>query len=144
MRLFAPVPAIFRKTLVDTSIRGHFIPADTVVVVSPALNHYWPSLWTEPHAFDPERFSDARREDRSHRLAFMPFGAGAHKCIGMHFATTVVKVVIHHLIRDHRIEMRPGYALEWDVTALPAPTDGFPVLVRRVGDTDRTKMTTAS
>jgi cytochrome P450 len=137
MRLFAPVPAIFRKTLVDTSIQGYFVPAHTIVVVAPSLNHYWPGLWTDPHVFDPERFSDSRREDRSHRLAFMPFGAGAHKCIGMHFATIVVKVVIHHLLRDHRIEMRSGYTLEWDMTALPAPTDGFPVLVRRVDDRTR-------
>jgi cytochrome P450 len=134
MRLFAPVPAIFRKALVDTSIQGYYVPADTIVVVAPWLNHYWPGLWTDPHAFDPERFSDARREDRSHRLAFMPFGAGAHKCIGMHFATLMVKVVILHLLRDHRIEMRSGYTLEWDMTALPAPTDGFPVFVRRVDD----------
>ena len=130
MRLFAPVPMICRKTLADTSIHGYFVPADTMVVVAPLLNHYWPGLWSDPHAFDPERFSDARREDRSHRLAFMPYGGGAHKCIGMHFATIVVKVVIHHLLRHHRIEMRSGYTLEWDMTALPAPTDGFPVLVR--------------
>jgi cytochrome P450 len=134
MRLFAPVPAICRKTLADTSIQGHFVPADTMVVVAPLLNHYWPGLWSDPHAFDPERFSHTRREDRSHRLAFVPFGAGAHKCIGMHFATMVVKVVIHHLLRDRRIETRSGYTLEWDMTALPAPSDGFPVLVRRVND----------
>ena len=134
IRLFAPVPAVFRRTVVDTSIQGYFVPAGAIVVVAPWLNHYWPGLWTDPHAFDPERFSDARREDRSHRLAFVPFGAGAHKCIGMHFATTVVKVVLHHLLRDHRIEMRSGYTLEWDMTALPSPTDGFPVLVRQVND----------
>jgi cytochrome P450 len=132
MRLFAPVPAIFRKALADTSIQGYFVPAGTMVLVTPLLNHYWPGLWRDPHAFDPERFGDARREDRSHRLAFVPFGAGAHKCIGMRFATIVVKVLIHHLLRDRRIEMRPGYTLEWDMTALPAPTDDFPVLIRRV------------
>ncbi|ORW96740.1 hypothetical protein AWB92_07345 [Mycobacterium sp. IEC1808] len=137
MRLFAPVPAIFRKTLAATSIHGYFVPADTIVVVAPWLNHYWPGLWTDPHVFDPERFSDARREDRSHRLAFMPFGSGAHKCIGMHFAIVMVKVVIVHLLRCYRIEMRSGYTLEWDMTAMPTPTDGFPVLVRRVEDPHR-------
>jgi hypothetical protein len=45
--------------------------------------------------------------------------------------------VIHHLLRDHRIEMRSGYTLEWDLTAMPTPTDGFPVLVRRVADSDQ-------
>ncbi len=52
----------------------------------------------------------------------------------MHFATVVVKLVIHHLLREHRIELRSGYTLEWDMTALPAPTDGFPVLIRRIDD----------
>lgn len=132
MRLFAPVPAIFRKTLVATAIRGYYVPANTMVVVAPGLNHRWPELWADPDVFDPDRFSDTRREDRSHRLAFLPFGAGAHKCIGMHFATYVVKVVIHHLLRDRRIELRPNYALKWDMTALPAPNDGFPVLLRRM------------
>jgi cytochrome P450 len=143
MRLFAPVPMIFRKALADTSINGYFVPAHSIVVVAPSANHYWPGLWTNPHAFDPERFSDSRREDRSERLAFMPFGAGAHKCVGMHFATLVVKVVIHRLLLDHRIEMRPGYTLEWDTTALPAPPDGFPVLVRRIEGSDRNNMASA-
>ncbi|MCV6966656.1 hypothetical protein BST27_00050 [Mycobacterium intermedium] len=132
MRLVAPVPVIFRKALRATSIQGCFVPADTMVAVAPLLNHYWPGLWTDPRTFDPERFSDARREDRAHRLAFVPFGAGAHKCIGMHFATVVVKVLIHHLLRDRRIEMRSGYSLEWDMTALPAPIDDVPMCVRRI------------
>src|SRR5262249_33493406 len=34
MRLFAPVPTVFRKTLADTSIQGYFVPADTMVVVA--------------------------------------------------------------------------------------------------------------
>jgi cytochrome P450 len=144
MRLLAPVPAAVRKTLADTSIQGYFVPKDTMVVIAFWLNHYWPGLWTDPHTFDPERFSDARREDRSHRLAFVPFGAGAHKCIGTHFAAMLVKVLVHHLLRDYRIELRPGYTLEWDKTAAPAPTDGVPMLVRRVGDSYMKNMTIAT
>lgn len=143
MRLFPPVPLVFRKTLADTSIQGCFVPAATMVAVAPWLNHHLPRLWTDPAEFDPERFSAARREDKSHRLAFMPFGGGAHKCIGANFAMNVVKVVVHHLLRDHRIEMRPGYALEWDLTAMPTPADGFPALVRRIGASDQSNMTVA-
>lgn len=134
MRLFPPVPVLLRKTLADTSIQGHYVPKDTIVVVAPLLNHHMPSLWSAPHTFDPERFSDSRHEEGSHRFAYMPFGGGAHKCIGLHFAITVVKVIVHHLLRDYRVEMRPGYRLEWDLTALPSPTDGFPVLVHHVDE----------
>ncbi len=136
IRLFPPVPVLFRKALVDSSIQGHFVPAGTMIAVAPLLNHYLPQLWTTPQMFDPERFGNDRREDKSHRLAFVPFGAGAHKCIGMHFATTVVKVVVWHVLREHRIELRPGYTLEWDLTSMPTPTDGFPVLVRRIETLD--------
>ena len=69
--------------------------------------------------------------------AFVPFGAGVHKCIGMRFATMVLKVLIHHLLYDRRIEMRSGYTLAWDTTALPAPADDFPVLIRRGNDSQK-------
>ena len=47
-------------------------------------------------------------------------------------------------LRDHRIEMRSGCTLEWDVTALPTPTDGFPLLVRPVDDSSKNNMTVAT
>lgn len=141
LRLLAPVPGAVRKTLADTSIRGYFVPKDTMVVSVMWMNHYWPSLWTNPYTFDPERFSEARREDRSHRLAFVPFGAGAHKCIGTHFASMLVKVLVHHLLRDHRIALHRGYTLQWSKNAAPAPIDGLPMLIRRVDDSDIEKLT---
>ncbi len=132
IRLLSPVPVVFRKTLVDSDIQGFFVPADRMVVVAPLLNHYYPNLWSNPHAFDPERFSGAGRDDGSHRLAFVPFGSGVHKCIGMHFATMVIKVLIYHLLSGRRLVVRSGYTLEWDTTALPTPIDDFPVLIRGV------------
>ena len=143
LRLLAPVPGAIRKAVADTSIRGYFVPKDTMVVSVMWLNHYWPSLWTNPHTFDPERFSEARREDRSHRLAFVPFGAGAHKCIGTHFAAMLVKVLVHYLLRDYRIELCPGYTLRWTKNAAPAPIDGLPMLIRRVDDSAIENMTVA-
>ena len=37
MRLFAPVPGLFRKTLVDTSIQGHFVPERSICIRSRAV-----------------------------------------------------------------------------------------------------------
>jgi cytochrome P450 len=42
-------------------------------------------LWENPEVFDPERFSPERAEKR-HHLAWMPFGAGQHLCIGRDLA----------------------------------------------------------
>ncbi|WP_312878760.1 cytochrome P450, partial [Amycolatopsis echigonensis] len=42
-----------------------------------------PECWTDPDTFDPDRFAPHRRENHSHRFAWVPFGGGVHKCIGM-------------------------------------------------------------
>jgi cytochrome P450 len=62
----------------------------------------------------------------------MPFGGGVHKCIGMHFGTFEVKILLHRLLRRYRWELSPGQRTLWDITALPVPADGLPVQVHRV------------
>jgi cytochrome P450 len=127
LRLVAPVPSLARKTVKDTDLLGHFIPAGTHVSVSPWFSHYMPEIWSEPEQFDPERFAEPRREDRQHRYAWVPFGGGAHKCIGMYFGTQEVKILIHHLLRTYRWTTPPGYVVPWDLVALPMPADGLPL-----------------
>ena len=83
--------------------------------------------WTDPHRFDPERFAEGRREDKSHRYAWMPFGGGAHKCIGLHFGTFEVKALLHEMLRTYRWSVPETYRMRWDYVSLPVPVDGLPV-----------------
>ncbi len=76
MRLCSPVPSLPRVAVRDADIDGFHVPAGSFVTVSPYMNHYLPELWPDPTRFDPDRFAPDRREDRSHRLAFEPFGGG--------------------------------------------------------------------
>ena len=123
LRLVAPVPSLVRKTVRDTDLLGHYVPANTLISVTPWVNHLLPEYWPEPHRFDPERFAEGRREDKAHRLAWMPFGGGVHKCIGMHFGMYEVKTLVHELVRR----------FEWSV---PADYDG-PLGPDRPPDADR-------
>ncbi|SFQ49574.1 Cytochrome P450 [Amycolatopsis arida] len=127
LRLVAPVPTLARRTVRDTEVLGHHIPADTLVGVVPAINHFAPECWTDPHRFDPERFAEGRREDRSHRYAWIPFGGGAHKCIGLHFGMFEVKAILHEMLRAHRWSLPEEYTVRWDYVSLPVPVDGLPV-----------------
>ena len=133
MRLCSPVPSLPRVAVRDTEIAGFHVPAGSFVTVSPYMNHYLPELWPDPTRFDPDRFSPERREDRSHRLAFEPFGAGVHKCIGMHFAGMQVRAIFHELLRSYRWSVPAGYEWPIDLTALPYPRDGVPVTLERIG-----------
>ncbi|MET7998026.1 cytochrome P450 [Amycolatopsis sp. NPDC005232] len=127
LRLRAPVPSMARKTTKDTDVLGHFIPEGTLVGVSPTLNHFTSDCWTDPMRFDPERFAEPRREDKSHRFAWMPFGGGAHKCIGLHFGSLEVKALMHEMLRTFRWSVPQDYTARWDYVSLPVPADGLPV-----------------
>ena len=83
--------------------------------------------------FDPERFSPERREDRSHRYAWEPFGGGVHKCIGLYFAGMEVKAILHRLLRNYRWSVDPGYVAPYDNHSLPFPKDGQPIDLVRTG-----------
>ncbi|MFC0037519.1 cytochrome P450 [Actinomadura rayongensis] len=125
LRLVAPVPALPRRAVRDTEILGHHIPAGTTVVVPLLTNHHMPEWWPDPERFDPERF--ARCEDKVHRYAWEPFGGGAHKCIGLHFAGMQVKSVLHQWLLRYRWSVPGRYTWPLDTTSLPSPKDGLPV-----------------
>lgn len=133
LRLHAPVPVLVRRTVEDTVVQGYRIPAGTDVLVGVQFSHVMEEYWTNPLVFDPERFSPARREDKSHRYAWEPFGGGVHKCIGLYFAGMEVKAIMHRLLRHYRWSVDPGYAAPFDNHSLPFPKDGQPVDLVRTG-----------
>jgi cytochrome P450 len=131
-RLFPPITELARRTVKDTEVLGHFIPAGTPVQVPVHFVHHMPEYWPSPTTWDPLRFSEERREDKNHRYAWMPFGGGVHKCIGMHFATVQVKAVLHLLVRNFSWRLPAGYQLRTDWSRPPVPKDGLPIILTPV------------
>ena len=74
-----------RTAIEDDELDGYRIPAGTTITGLIYMCHYHPEEWENPEVFDPERFQPAKSEKR-HKFAYMPFGAGQRKCIGMDFA----------------------------------------------------------
>jgi cytochrome P450 len=127
LRLRAPVPVLVRKTVKDTVVQGVRIPADTDCVVGVQFSHLMEQYWTNPEAFDPDRFAEPRREDKSHRYAWEPFGGGVHKCIGLYFAGAEVKSIMHQLLRSWTWSVPVDYVAPLDHHSLPFPKDGQPI-----------------
>ncbi len=132
LRLVPPVPVVARKTVKETEVLGHLIPADRLVVVMVHLSHHMHELWPDHDTFDPERFADHRREDKVHRHAWEPFGGGVHKCLGMFFAGAEVKTILVHLLRQFEWTVDPAYRAPMSYTSLPFPKDGQPVRLTRL------------
>ena len=91
-----------------------------------------PARWSAPDRFDPLRFTPEAVK-RRHKYAWVPFGGGAHMCLGLHFAYMQAKILLFHMLRRYRIEpIRPGYSTDFQIMPLTKPKDGLPVRLRRV------------
>jgi cytochrome P450 len=132
LRLMAPVPSTPRRALRDFTFAGYRIPAGTDVDVSAAAVHADPALWPEPDRFDPLRFTPAAVAAR-HKYAWIPYGGGAHMCLGLHFAVMQTKVLLNHILSRYVVETVPGYSPAWQAWPIPKPRDGLRVTFRRLG-----------
>jgi len=130
MRLYAPVPYIPRRALREFEWAGHRIPANTRVTVSPDAVHHDPSFWTDPDRFDPDRFAPARAEHKRHAFAFAPYGGGAHKCLGTHFANMLAKVFLHRFVLSYEFRVPDGYRYDVQPLPIPKPRDGLELELR--------------
>ena len=126
LRLMAPVPSIPRRALKDFRFGGYNIPAGTFVGVQPAFTHHMAEYWPEPERFDPLRFEPEQVRAR-HKFAWVPFGGGAHMCLGLHFAYMQIKILMAQLLTRYRIEIEEGSGRDWQAWPIPRPRDGLPV-----------------
>jgi cytochrome P450 len=104
LRLNSAAPVLWRRAIRPFRFGGHAFPAGTITGVNPMLTHLMPEIWEQPASFDPERFSPERSRGR-HRYAFVPFGGGAHGCLGANFAYLQVRALLRALLEDHRLAL---------------------------------------
>ena len=127
LRLYPPLPIIPRKALNDCEFEGYQINKGDMVNVSPSFTHRLPSIWSNPDAFDPERFNTERAEDRHHKHAWIPFGGGAHKCLGIKFAELQVKLVLFHLLKKYQLQVPDDYQMPYMPAPIGKPADLLPL-----------------
>jgi enediyne biosynthesis protein E7 len=103
LRLYPPVWLFSRRALADDQLGPWTIPAGAHIFISPYLVHRRPHLWPDPEAFRPERFTAAAEEARD-RTAFIPFSAGARRCIGEYFS--YAEMQMHLALLAPRFQLR--------------------------------------
>ncbi len=84
LRVYPPTWLITRTVTEDTVLGSTRFAAGDTLAYSPYLIHHRGDLYPDPDLFDPGRWQDARPD----RSAYIPFGAGARKCIGDRFSLT--------------------------------------------------------
>ncbi|MEN2787775.1 cytochrome P450 [Sphingomonas qilianensis] len=126
LRLIPPVPSLPRRALKAFSFGGYDIPAGTAVGINVAHTHRMAEHWPDPDTFDPLRFTPEAVRAR-HKYAWVPFGGGAHMCLGLHFATMQIKLLMSGLLSRYRIELDEGSGDQWQAWPIPQPRDGLPL-----------------
>ena len=108
LRLFPPVGFITRQAAQACPMRDKQVSAGAAVVISPWLIQRHRSLWSEPDAFDPDRFADDRSRASLVR-AYLPFGMGPRVCMGAAFAMQEAVLILSDLVRHFRLEVVAGH-----------------------------------
>ncbi len=90
--------------------------------------------WTEPDAFRPERWLDAdgRYDEKTPgqpRGAYLPFGAGAHACIGQAFAWTEAVLALAVLVPHWRPTLAPDAKVGIRASVTLRPAHGMPMVL---------------
>ena len=104
LRLHPPLILLMRKVMFDFHYKGWTVPAGKLVGVSPAVSNRMPECFPEPDRFDPSRYEKGREEDRQ-LFAWIPFGAGRHRCVGSAFAMMQLKAIFSDLLRHFEFEL---------------------------------------
>jgi cytochrome P450 len=129
LRMNPPVPMLMRRTIKETEVGGYRLEPHTMVQISPLYTQRMEQWWTNPHSFDPDRF--AREEHKQHSFLWAPFGGGAHKCIGLHFADMLFKCALSKLLLNYRFrfareEQYPGRIQHFPFAK---PMDNLPLVL---------------
>lgn len=107
-RLYPPIYTIPRGVIQDVEYAGYAVPKGWYVVVSPLLTHRLSEFYSEPHDFNPNRFSPPHKEDKQHPFALIGFGGGVHRCLGHELAQMEIKVILSTLLRRYRWQIMLG------------------------------------
>jgi cytochrome P450 len=129
LRLYPPVWSLGRRAVEDDLVEGYLIPKDALVFISPWAIHRLPEFWSDPLAFDPERWTveDPRRAHGS----YLPFSMGQRKCIGDTFATVEAQLILTTILQKVHLALVPGQTFEPEPVITLRPRGGVHVVATK-------------
>ena len=104
LRLHPPLIILMRKVVHDFHYNGFVVPAGRTVATSTAVSNRDPACFPDAERYQPERYLAGREEDKQ-AFAWIPFGAGRHRCVGAAFAMMQLKAIFSILLRRCEFEL---------------------------------------
>jgi cytochrome P450 len=138
-----PAAWINEREVTRDLVLGPYRPAKGDLILVPSWvvqrDARW---WSEPEAFRPQRWLDAdgRYDEKAPgqpRGAYLPFGAGAHACIGQAFAWTEAVLALAVLVPSWRPSLAPEAKVGIRASVTLRPAYGMPMLLNGRGFSTR-------
>lgn len=129
IRMHPPVPLFLRRTIRECQFGDVRVPPDTMLCIPSSYIHRLPDWWARPDEFDPSRFAPEVNEHKKHNFMWVPFGGGAHKCIGMHFARMLFLLTFREVLGKYQLEFAEEgyYPAKLQHFPFTRPLDSLPV-----------------
>lgn len=110
LRLYPPLPFICRVADRTVDTNAGRIQKGDIVMMSPFVVQRHDQHWSRPNAFDPSRFNTGEPD------AFIPFGTGARRCVGMHLGRFLIQFMLQQILMRVDVSLR---------AELPLPRGGM-------------------
>ncbi|MEQ2183691.1 hypothetical protein GOODEAATRI_000601, partial [Goodea atripinnis] len=109
------------------SLQGVQIPKGWSVMYSIRDTHDTAAVFKDVEAFDPDRFSQERSEDKEGRFHYLPFGGGIRSCLGKQLATLFLRILAIELASTSRFELATRQFPRVITVPVVHPVDGLKV-----------------
>jgi cytochrome P450 family 110 len=104
LRMHPAVPIVLRKLRAPRTVIGLDCKAGDIVGIAVPALHFNPSVWRDPHRFNPDRFLDYTPTP----FEYVPFGGGYRRCPGAAFAHNELAIAIGMVLRDVTLDVPPS------------------------------------
>jgi cytochrome P450 len=108
IRLHTPVWLLVRRAATAVRLGDVTLPPGAQVLINLPTLHRDSDLFPDPLRFDPERWL-MPPNDLEQRSRFIPFGTGAHKCVGADFAWTEMKAAVALISTRWQLDLDPHH-----------------------------------
>jgi cytochrome P450 len=120
LRRLCPAHSLFRQPQEDVVVDGYTIPEDAAIFLPIWLLHHDEQHFEEPMEFRPDRW-DGTLQQELPKYAYIPFGAGPHRCIGERFAKMELRMMLPLIAREFELDYVGEGPLEFKASLTAEP-----------------------
>lgn len=110
MRLQPPARVVARETFAQDNIQGVQVKKGDIIYIPIYAAQRHKDYWENPEGFMPERFFQPFTPEQ--QILYMPFGRGERSCIGQHYASLHILLILVLIAQRYRLALLPGCPLD--------------------------------